>query len=116
MTVQSFAGTWLARGLHQTVWNTLANGDTGSLQANSNMQKQMFQVTGTFGVAGSVTLEGSNLGTTFAPVKDAQGNAITLTAAGIRELEDIPRFIRPNVTAGDGTTALIVTLTERGNR
>jgi len=91
-------------------WAALANGDTGTpfdLPAHAG---RTFQVTGTFGTGGSVTLEGSNVGATFFALTDPQGNAITKTAAAGEEVTEAPRYVRPIVTAGDGTTALTVTL------
>lgn len=65
------------------------------------------QFTGTWGAGGSVNLEGSNDGgTTWAILKDANGNAITMTSAGMAQITENPEQIRPRVTAGDGTTAI----------
>lgn len=69
-----------------------------------------------FGTGGSVTLEGSNDGVTFFPLTDPQGNAITKTAAALEVIEEVPRYIRPNCTAGDGTTDISVILWGRRNR
>jgi hypothetical protein len=76
------------------------------------------QVTGTFGVGGSVAMEGSNDGgTTWGLLKDAYGVDIALTTAVCRAIGDNPMLIRPRVTAGDGTTNLTVTIAaaKRGN-
>jgi hypothetical protein len=91
-------------------WGPLANGDTGTPVDLPAHAGRTFQVTGTFGAGGSVNLEGSNVGSTFFILTDPQGNAITKTAAGGEEVIEAPKFVRPNVTAGDGTTALTVTL------
>jgi hypothetical protein len=64
--------------------------------------------TGTFGAAGSVTMQGSNDGVNYFPMTDLQANAVTKTAAGMEMLVEAPRYIRPIVTAGDGTTSLTV--------
>lgn len=66
------------------------------------------QVAGTFGVGGSVNIEGSNNGVAWAVLADPQGNPLTFTAARIEQVLESPRFIRPIVTAGDGTTNLTV--------
>lgn len=67
-----------------------------------------FQVTGTFGAAGSVQMEGSNDGTNWVILPGAtaltSAGFFAPATAGVR-----PKFVRPNVTAGDGTTALTVT-------
>ena len=77
------------------------------------------QVAGTFGTGGHIKMQGSNLespssveaaGTLhdWALLSDPQGNAIDLTANGIKEVTETPLWVRPVVTAGDGTTALDV--------
>ena len=96
-------------------WLALANGDTGgggvtgTLTELGNYSDRTVQVTGTFGAGGSVSIQGSNDGgTTWATLTDPQGVALTFTAAGLRQILELPFQIRPNVTAGDGTTSLNV--------
>lgn len=68
------------------------------------------QVTGTFGAAGNLRVEGSNDGgTTYATLTDPQGNALDFTAAKIEAITEIVELVRARVTAGDGTTSLAVT-------
>ena len=77
------------------------------------------QVVGTWGSGGHVKMQGSNLespssveaaGTLhdWALLSDPQGNAIDLTANAIKEVTETPIWVRPVVTAGDGTTSLDV--------
>lgn len=95
---------------------TLTNGDTGAPIEAGDYADATVQITGTFGSSGSVTFEGSNDGTNFVALTDPQGNAITKTSAALEVIEENTRFRRPNCTAGDGTTALIVTLWARRPR
>jgi hypothetical protein len=97
-------------------WTGLANGDTGSPYEGADFADRTMQVSGTFGAGGSVNLEGGNDNATWAILTDPQGTAITKTAAGLEVIEENPRYIRPNVTAGDGTTSLTVTVWARRNR
>jgi len=97
-------------------WTGLANGDTGALVEGVDYADRTVQISGTFGTGGSVTIEGSNDGATFAPLTDPQGNAITKTAAGLEVIEEGPRYVRPNVTAGDGATNLPVMIWGRRAR
>lgn len=91
------------------VWGPMANGDTGKAVYFADYSDKTFQVKGTFGAAGSVSLEGSNDGgTTWAALHDPQGNNIAQTAASMEVIAENPLLVRPNVTAGDGTTALTV--------
>jgi len=91
-------------------WLAIPDGDTGAPALSGELQDKTVQVSGTFGVGGSVTLEGSMNGTTWFPLTDSQDNAITLTAAGAEAIVENPLHIRPNVTAGDGATAIDVRL------
>jgi hypothetical protein len=86
-------------------WAAIPNGNQGDGQGGPWVGVY-FYVTGTFGVGGSVQMEGSNDGTNWfilsAPARTTAGAFAPL---GVTEH---PKFIRPNVTAGDGTTALTV--------
>lgn len=65
-----------------------------------------FQASGTFGAGGSVQIEGSNDNATWVKLSPAALTAAGLFAAlGVTER---PKFVRPSVTAGDGTTNLTV--------
>lgn len=97
-------------------WAGLLNGDDGSPLGSSDYSDRSVQVTGTFGAAGSVSIEGSNDGTNYAQLSDPQGNALAITAAKIEQISELTRYIRPRVTAGDGTTTLVVTLLARRAR
>lgn len=92
-----------------TVGTPIANGDTGAPITIPQKNDISFQVDGTFGAGGSVSLEGSNDGTHYYVLKDKWGNAATLTAAGVIACNTTMRNYRPHCTAGDGTTALVVT-------
>jgi hypothetical protein len=98
-------------------WTGLLNLDDGSPVQWVEYADRCFQLTGTLGVGGSVTLEGSNIGGVVAadwfPLADPQGNAVTKTALGGEQLLELPRYVRPKVTAGDGTTNLTVTICMR---
>ena len=53
----------------------------------------------------------------YYPLTDPQGNPITKLAAALESVTEIPRFIRPEVTAGDGTTAItVILMSRRGSR
>jgi hypothetical protein len=96
-------------------WTPLANGDSGSAVDLNDYRDRSVQVLGTFGASGSVTLQGSNDGgTTWATLTDQGGNNLTFTAAGIKHVQQLTEYIRPTVTAGDGTTALTVYVFMRG--
>lgn len=103
----------------RAAWLTMANGDTGTPllpEHSADYQDRTVQVTGTFGTGGSVTIQGSNDGgTTWATLTDPLGNALTFTAAGMKQITEMAEQMRPNVTAGDGTTSLNVHIFMRGD-
>lgn len=93
-------------------WTGLLNGDTGTVVA---MQERVnflsAQTVGTFGAGGSVSLQGSSDGTNWATMDDVSNTPIAMTASTkIWRIANPPKFLRPNVTAGDGTTSLTVNI------
>lgn len=96
------------------MWTGLLNGDTGSPQTGASLPDKSVQVSGTFGTGGSCSLKGSNDGVTYFTLTDPQGNALVFTAAGMEQIAENPRYMRPEVTAGDGSTSLTVTTIEKG--
>lgn len=94
-------------------WAGLANGDDGAPAEWVDFADRCFQVTGTFGSGGSCTIQGSNDGATWASLSDPQGNALTFGSTKIEQALELPRYVRPAVTAGDGTTSLTITLCMR---
>lgn len=92
-------------------WAGLGNGDVGKWVDLSNFNDLTFQVRGTFGSGGQVDIEGSNnSGTTAAVLSDLDGNALNVVGAGIDVIREGPQMVRPNVSAGDGTTDLTIIL------
>lgn len=93
---------------------TTTNND-GSAVGLADFQDRTVQVYGTFGAGGSVTIQGSNDdGVTWATLTDPLGNNLTFTSAGMKQITELPQYLRPYVTAGDGTTSLSVYLHMRG--
>ena len=107
---QGVTGTPSDRYLTYT-WAALANGDTGNWMKAGDLVDLAVQVSGTPGSGGTVVLQGSlDGGATAAGLTDPQGNALSFTAAGLKAvLENVP-YVRPSVTAGDGSTSFTVVL------
>lgn len=91
-------------------WASLGNGDDGGGWAPGEQVNCSVQIVGTMGSGGSINIEGSNDGTNWEILTDWQGNALTFTAEGLSQIMETPQFIRPNVTAGDGSTDLSIYL------
>src|SRR5438105_15411691 len=93
---------------------TLANGDTGTPVSISDALGPWLAsvVSGTLGVGGSVTWQGSvDGGATWFTLNDDTGAALTMAALNVNKpVKERPLMVRPNCTAGDGTTSLNVSL------
>ena len=89
-------------------WAALANGDAGEAISFSQYTDKSVQVVGAFGVGGVLRFEGSNNGTNWAPLTDPQGNPLDFQATKIEMVSEATAWVRPRVTAGDGTTSLTV--------
>lgn len=107
--------------LTRAKWTPLAydagtsTGDVGSALNMADFPDRSVQVLGPFGSGGSVTIQGSNDdGTTWATLRDPQGNNLTFTSAGLKAILELPQYIRPAVTAGDAATAIEVFVHMRG--
>lgn len=103
----AFTDTDLGRA-RMIVWRDLVNGADGNGQTSGAYGDRSVQVTGVFGSGGTLVIEGSNDGENWKTLTDPQGNLLSFTATGIETIMESTRFTRPRVTAGDGTTALIV--------
>jgi hypothetical protein len=95
---------------HIIRWTGLLNTDTGDRVEMPGSADRTVQVDGTFGAGGTLRWEGTNDGTTYYPLNDPQGNVLDFTVAKIEQVLEITRYMRPRVTAGDGTTNLAVTI------
>lgn len=117
MAVVNPASSWIARGVLKTVWSNLANGDTGGLLDANSLPDKTVTITGTFGAGGTVIIEGGISGT-YNTLNDSrgEGNSLSFTSGDTRIINENPQFIRPSVTAGDGTTALTVTVISQSAR
>lgn len=103
----------IQRQVYRLTWSGLLNGDVGSSESPARFDSLTVQVKGVLGVGGSINIEGSNDGgTTWHILNDSrgEGNPLTLTTLDTRKVNERPQLIRPNVTAGDGTTSLTAIL------
>jgi hypothetical protein len=114
ISVQKSAPASLNRLCVVATWPNMPNGEDGQPLEIANMADRSVQVHGTFGAGGSLRIEGSLDGDNFFVLTDPQGNALDITTAKIEAISELARFIRPRVTAGDGTTNLTVTILFKG--
>lgn len=95
---------------------TKATDDVGEAVKFGSWKDRTVQVTGTFGSGGSVSLKGSNDGVNYVTLTDPNNNSCTFTSSGLKAVTELPLWIRPEVTAGDGTTSLTVWVSMQGRQ
>lgn len=102
-------------GVHIYTWTpmTFSGTDAGLPIEMPGSADRTVQVTGTLGTGGSVRIEGSMDGVTYAVLTDPQGNALDVNALKVETIMEVVRYIRPRITAGDGTTSLTVRILMR---
>lgn len=110
MATRSNISTWLSKRVLRTQWTGLLNGDDGNPETPGRLSDRSVQISGTFGAGGSISIQGSNDGINWTILRDPAGAALTFTTADLKEVLENTQYIRPVVTAGDGTTSLTVNL------
>lgn len=100
---------------------TLVNGEAGNAAQFTEFADKCVQAVGTFGAGGSVQLEGSNdlvSPTNWAILHNPFDAQIVKTSAtdDIETVLQNPMWIRPRVTAGDGTTSITINVVVRRTR
>lgn len=116
MAVRSLLVTPGFRGeITRVRWTGLLTGDTGEPLSMAQFFDRSIQVVGTFGPGGTLIIEGSNDGGgTYSTLTDVIGNNLSLTSSALRQVSELPEYLRPRVTGGDGTTDLDVYMFLRG--
>ncbi len=100
-------------GVRVRKWEGLALNDVGDPINLARFSDKTVQVFGTFGVGGTMILEGSIDGTHWAPLKDVFNADIAFLIDSIATVTEVPAYIRPRISAGDGTTSLTVLVLTR---
>jgi hypothetical protein len=94
-------------------WAAISGGDGGSWQLLGHYNDKCVHVYGTFSGGATITLQGSNQDSTPSSgfsLTDPTQTIISFIAEGGRQVLENPLYIRPVLTAGDGSTALTVRL------
>jgi hypothetical protein len=119
MTIRAYttAGQHTLGSALTWTWTGLLNGDTGQPVAVSDALGQWLAAlnNGTLGTGGNLRWEGSvDGGTTWATLTDDSTIALNMAAIPMAKVvREKPLMVRPNVTAGDGTTNLTAILVTR---
>lgn len=95
-------------------WSGLQLGDDGNVQLCPAIGDRAVQVSGTFGVGGNVRILGSLDNINFNVLTDPQGNPLDFAQGKIETIMELVPYIKPQVTGGDGSTNLKVTLCIKG--
>jgi hypothetical protein len=101
----------------QVTWTPLtdANPDGQPFQMPTWSDRTV-QVTGTFG-GGTLTMQGSNDGTTWFTLVDPQGNALTWTTSDrIETVLDVPLFVRPLASGGASKSLTVIMVATKKGR
>lgn len=99
----------------QATWTNITNTDAdGSPISFCEWADRCVSVTGTFGGA-TLTVQGSNDGTNWFTLNNAQGTAATFTAAGLKQIVEVPKLMRPVLTGGTGSTLAVIAILRRTN-
>ena len=97
----------------------MANTDVGAISDYPAHADRNFQVSGTFGAGGELTMQGTNeppANNNWFTLTDMAGSALVKTSAGGKMIQENTLYVRPNITGGDGTTSLTITLIARKQR
>ncbi len=95
-----------------TTWGPMQANDDGEPVRLAVFSDRSVQVTGEFSGA-SLTIAGSNDGITYHALHDTGGSLLTLTESALRQIVELPVWIKPRVFNGDGSTSLNVILAGR---
>lgn len=91
-------------------WTMVTAGDVGAAMPMAQWADRSVSFDGTFG-AGTIVWEGSNNGTDYYTLTDAQTVPISKTAVGLEQAVEISLFARPRVSAT--VTSVVVTCVAR---
>lgn len=95
-----------------TTWDGLLADDDGEPVRLAVYSDRSIQVAGEFGGA-TVTLGGSNDGVTYYALTATDGSPLTLTAGALKQIVELPVWLKPRVFGGTGSTNLKVILAGR---
>jgi hypothetical protein len=101
-------------GVRVRRWSDMALNDDGQPIILTRFNDRTIHVSGTFGSGGLVVMEGSNDGVEYLAMRDVFNNVISASTAKLITLTEVPVYVRPRVTGGDGTTSITLTVAAVG--
>lgn len=97
-------------------WTPMPFGGIGQPMGVVASGDRTVQVEGTFGVGGTCVIEGTLDGANWHTLHDPSGASLSFNGGGLRTVLENVVALRPNVTGGDGSTSLTVTIVVRKYR
>lgn len=95
------------RGYTKYTWAAATEADTmNSQEVDTAGADRCVAVTGTFGSA-TVLIRGSIDGTNFFTLTDPQGNSLSFTAAGLKQISENVQFIQPTHSGGSSESVVV---------
>ncbi len=93
------------------LWEAIVQGSLdGSAIELPGYSERSVQVVGNFSGPATLTMQGRNDGANWHTLLDPFGNAVAFTAAGIKQIMELTKEIRPLASGEDGDTDLDVTV------
>lgn len=93
-------------GLIQSSWSALVGSENGDAASIAHWADKTVQASGTFT---SITMQGSNDLVSWFTLNDPQGVDMVFAAAGLQQIQENPRYVRPvSVGAGAGCVVIVV--------
>lgn len=93
----------------RATWSLTTANNVGNSVAFVQHGERTVEVAGTFN-GGTIVLEGSNGGQVFSNLHDPQGNVISFTANGIKQIVETPVATRPNIIANNSNNNIALTV------
>lgn len=84
-------------------WTFDNTSQTGDTVEGMSYTDRSIQVSGSGFGGSTLTVEGSNNGADWVTLTDPAGAALTFTAAGLKQILQVTRYIRTKVTGGAAT-------------
>lgn len=105
----------IQEGCILVTWASMARGDSGKpfqIAEVSMPADRSVHVIGEFDTNANMIIEGTNekVATTYSTLDDASGDAMSWTAAALKQVSPICNWIRPRVAGSGGSASLTVNL------
>lgn len=99
------------------LWEALTTTNTvGDWLETATLSDMTVQAVGSFTGTPTLTMQGSNDGTTAVTLTDPAAAAVTFTAAGGAQILENYRYVRPSLSGGDVSTDIDVYLCAKGDQ